>query len=386
MILRRYINSEILKTSLAILVILVLLFVSSRFLKYIQLAVDGTISSSAAFYLMALNIPAVTGFLLPMSFFIAALTTMGRLYAENEMAIIHNAGLSDYQIARNILPLATIIALVSAALSFALNPWANYEAKQVSAREGAQIQLGGAIEGRFQETRDKNGVIFIERKGEYGQIHKLFTVSGLDSTDDSFTLQVAKRGYLEQSVDDNSSALQSATMLSNPERKTTDYLVLKDGVNYQFDRNLGRWQITEYESYYMPVKRVELETVERPLRTLSTIDLIADDSIEGSAELHWRLSAPISVFIVTFMAIPLARTQPRKGKFSRLFPAIMVYMVYALFMMNGRQLIETGKVPAVLGFWWIHALAVAYTYWIYKRGSKLKPNKKKVKLRKLAHG
>ncbi|NEO26271.1 MAG: LptF/LptG family permease, partial [Kamptonema sp. SIO4C4] len=43
------------------------------------------------------------------------------------------------------------------------------------------------------------------------------------------------------------------------------------------------------------------------------------------AELQWRISAPISVIVLTLMAVPLSHTSPRQGRFLHLFTAVLIY-------------------------------------------------------------
>ncbi len=363
MILRQYVNKEIVKTTLAILTILVLLFISTRFIRYIQLAVDGSISAYAAFVLMALKVPSVAGFLLPMSFFIAMLTTMGRLYAENEMAIIQNSGIGELGFAKMLLPLSLIIAFSSGVMSFFVTPWANFESAVFSSQESAKARLGGLIAGRFSESKDKNSVVFIESKDQSGEIKNLFAVNGLVENSGSFEIQIANSGKIKKLDDNGDGSLND---------NSTSYLVLNSGTNYAFNNNNKTWQTTQYEQYFMPlVEQLPIE-VQRKTSSETSLELLKANDKESIAELHWRLSAPLSVLILVFMAVPLAKTQPRKGKFSRLFPAIMVYMVYALLMMNGRQLIEDDKIPSALGFWWIHSIAIVFCWWRYSANKKLK--------------
>lgn len=370
MILKRYINGEILKSSLAILVVLVLLFVSTRFIKYIQYAVDGTISSSSVLYLMSLQIPSVAGFLLPMSFFIGYLTTLGRMYAENEMAVIHGVGVSDFQLAKNSISLALGLALVSGGLSFWLNPWANFEVKRVMAEESAQAKLGGFSAGTFKQSSDKDSVVFVESRTSEGEIQRLFSVTGLSEAAENIEIQLAEKGKIQQIGDAETSAQLS----------DSDFLVLQNGVNYQFSKQGEKWHKTEYESYFMRFE--DEEELEFSVRTkgISSIELLRIGDLKSWAELHWRLSAPISILILCFLAVPLAKTQPRKGKFSRLFPAIMIYMVYALLLMNGKQLLESGRIPQPLGFWWIHLIAATFCFWTYRSNNNRNKKRKRLSI------
>ena len=56
------------------------------------------------------------------------------------------------------------------------------------------------------------------------------------------------------------------------------------------------------------------------------------------------------------MAVPLAKANPRQGRFLKLLPAILLYMAYLTILIAARGALERGKIPMVLGLWWVHAL------------------------------
>ena len=371
MILKRYINSEILRTCGAILVVLILIFISTRFIKYIQLAVDGTISSASVFSLLGLQLPAMAGFLLPLSFFIAILLTFGRLYSDNEMAVISSVGVGELQLAKNILPLAVILAVLSAVLSFYVNPWSSYQTKTLLAQEKAEAKFGAFSPGRFQENLNKTGVVFVESKDSSGEIQGIFAVTGLGEQSETIQIQTANKGRFWNETGKNKQG----------EQRTQDYLVLENGATYSLDKTANAWSITDYGAYFMRVEPPQAESLSLKNKSISTRQLLESPRSPEWAELHWRLAAPISILILCFMAVPLARTQPRKGKFSRLFPAIMVYLAYALLMMNGRRFIETEKLPDFVGLWWAHVLAIGFCIWLFRptqtKNKKLQNNNQK---------
>ncbi len=357
LILKHYINQEVLRTCASILMVLILIFISTRFIRYIQLAVDGSISSNAVFTLLGLQIPAVAGFLLPLSFFIAVLLTCGRLYAENEMAVIHGAGVSEFQLAKNIFPMAIILAVIAGCLSFWATPWSTYQTKSLLAKEKAEARFGAFSPGKFQESPSKSGVVFVESREKSGEVRGIFAVSGIRADSKQMEIQVANSAKFSRHSEKNAGA--------SSDSDDEDNLVLENGNTYVFDKQLKQWKITQYDSYYMSVEGRQVQKIGLKSRLKPSRELLQNIGASEWAELHWRLSAPLSIPILCFLAIPLARSQPRKGKFSRFFPAIMVYLVYALLMMNGRRLIETGKIPGEIGFWWIHGLAVIFSVWLY---------------------
>ncbi len=344
---------------------LILIFISTRFIKYIQLAVEGSISSSAVFSLMGLQIPAVAGFLIPLSFFIAILLTFGRLYSENEMAVIQSSGVSEVQLTRYVMPVAVVLAIFSAGLSFWVTPWSSQYTQLLMNEEKAEAKLGAFSPGRFHENSGKTGVVFVESKEDDGYIKGVFSVSGVKEDDNTLQIQIAQKGYLHRDSEKQQSKIIESSNDSQTNKEIKgDFLVLSEGTNYTFDKSSQEWQKTQYEEYFMRIDPVSLPTLELKTKSMTTGQLFQELSPATWAELHWRLSAPLSIPILCLLAIPLARTAPRKGKFARLFPAIMLYLVYAVLMMNGRRLIEIEKIPVELGYWWIHGAFIAIAYFL----------------------
>jgi len=100
---------------------------------------------------------------------------------------------------------------------------------------------------------------------------------------------------------------------------------------------------------------------------MPTADLIGKDDLRARAELQWRLSLPLLVFIVTLMAVPLSRVNPRQGRFLKLIPAILLYMAYLTILIAVRGALEKGKISPALGLWWVHLLflliGLGLMYW-----------------------
>ena len=381
MLLKNYINKDIYKTSGAILVVLILIFISSRFIKYIQLAVDGTISAQAVFELLALQIPSVAGFLIPLSFFIAILLTFGRLYSENELVVVHSLGLGQKDLARMLMPLVLSFAVIAGSLSTFLTPWAVTQTRTIMAEQAAQAKLGVFSAGRFRENSNKDGIVFVERKTNTGMIEGVFSVARpldkeLETSQDDQLMGLANDLNYRSSSQLNIRTAARGRQWSDPETGL-DYLLLEKGQYSEYDQLDDKWQITDFARMYSKITQDDSVEVKNTTKSRSTIDLFSSLTQKDWAEIHWRLGAPISIPIICLLAVPLSRTQPRKGKFSRLMPSIMIYLIYVLLMMYSRRLIESGQIPGVLGFWWIHLGMLAIVYQFYKptKIRRLRPSK-----------
>ena len=364
--IKNYINKDIYSATGAILLVLILIFVSSRFVKYIQLAVDGTISADAVFELLALQIPSVAGFLIPLSFFLAILLTFGRLYSDNELVVIHGLGIGQRDLAKMLMPMALLFALMAGALSIFLTPWAVAQGKILLAEQASKANLGVFSAGRFRENNNKDGIVFVQTKLDDGTIKGVFSVSRplnkSKSNDEIFGGDRASNDKEPRFL-----KIQTAKKGRHWEDKETgvSYLVLEEGQFSEYDVEQDSWQLTEFGSSYTRIVQDDSINVKNNTKSTATSELLRNLGDREWAAIHWRMMVPISIPLICLLAIPLSRTQPRKGKFSRLLPSILIYLIYVLLMMYSRKLIESGVIPGVLGFWWIHAAMAMFIYWMY---------------------
>ncbi|MDC6695409.1 LptF/LptG family permease, partial [Leclercia adecarboxylata] len=87
-----------------------------------------------------------------------------------------------------------------------------------------------------------------------------------------------------------------------------------------------------------------------------TRELMGSDNVRHQTELQWRPSLPLLVFVVTVLAVPLAKVNPRQGRFPKLLPAILLYMTYLAMLIAVRGAMDKGRIPLTLGLWWVHGL------------------------------
>ena len=77
------------------------------------------------------------------------------------------------------------------------------------------------------------------------------------------------------------------------------------------------------------------------------------------AELQWRFALPISVLLLAGLAISLSKVNPRQGRYAQLFPAFLLYIIYADLIFVGRAWLQKGKIAPELGLWWVHGSDVS---------------------------
>jgi lipopolysaccharide export system permease protein len=97
-----------------------------------------------------------------------------------------------------------------------------------------------------------------------------------------------------------------------------------------------------------------------PLEAVPSHKLWHDYSnAESAAELQWRLSIPLSGLVLMLLAIPFSRVAPRKGRYTNLLPAILLYVVYVNLLFVARNWVDIKMVPVMIGMWWVHILMLS---------------------------
>jgi lipopolysaccharide export system permease protein len=114
--------------------------------------------------------------------------------------------------------------------------------------------------------------------------------------------------------------------------------------------------VIKFEEHGIPYAMPDVTSSELALESQATLDLFAADDPAAAAELQWRISVPITLLVLTVLAVPLSRSAPREGRYSRITVGILVYVIYANLLGAAKVWVEQGVVSQAVGMWWVHAL------------------------------
>ncbi len=117
-------------------------------------------------------------------------------------------------------------------------------------------------------------------------------------------------------------------------------------------------QRTEFDSYQVQIRDQAIEHKRRKLEAVPTSELLKQDSNEAVSQFQWRLAIPLSIPLLTLIAVPLSVVNPRQGKFAKLVPAIALYLGYFILLNAAKFALEDGKIPVSAGLWWVHLSAL----------------------------
>lgn len=339
MIIFRYLAKEVFITLASLTTILLLIFMSNQFMRYLTRAASGQIPAMFIMKLMMLELPNLMGLLLPLGFYVALLVAYGRLYAESEMTVLQACGYGPNQLLKHSFIMASVVALLVLIIMLWASPMIAVERAKLLRSSGVQLLIKTISPGQFREVHGGEQVFYVEK------MNPAHTVAQ----------HVFLARYNEKNGQSQWDVLQAEQAFAKTDEKTNeDYVIFQEGKSYQGVPGQGNYQVAEFERYKMRLPHPVI-ALKNDIRTAKTSALwpINHDR-KKAAELQWRLSVPMMVLILTLVAVPLSRVNPRSGKYAKLLPAIVLFIFYANLMFIARDWLIAGKTPLWLGIWWIH--------------------------------
>jgi lipopolysaccharide export system permease protein len=352
-IILRYLSREILVTMLAVSSILLLIVMSGRFARYLAEATTGRISVDVLFTLIGYRMPEFLILILPLGLFIAILLAYGRIYIESEMVVLSACGMSQRQLVIYTLIPAVIISAVVAAFSLWLGPLGAQKTETLLLEQRQRSEFDALQEGRFQSLGKGQAITYIESlSNNRKRLNHVFVAQAdNDPSRENLVVIIAESG--EQ--------------ILHPDYDQR-YLILHQGKRYEGRPGSSSYAVMSFDTYgqYLPPVDPAL-TLASKTDAMPTAQLMLAEDRESRVTLQWRFAFPLLVVIVALLAVPLSRTNPRQGRYLKMLPAILIYLVYLGALIGIRSAMDTGQWPILPGLWAVHlvffALALLLINW-----------------------
>ena len=332
MILFRYLTRELLTTMAAVTLVLLMIMMSGRLIQQLASAAAGEISLQVVFMALVLRMPSFLEMILPMALFISILLAYGRMYAENEMTVLTATGISERRLLGYTLVTGTSVMLLVGLFSLYLSPLGAEMTDDLYRKQAETTEFELLAPGRFQSMKNGSRVTYTESLSDDKTVmYNVFIADG-------DTLMLAQRGSQYTSPDTGSR-----------------FLELHSGKRFDLSPESAALQVLEFEKY--GVKIAEESEDRRKVRkdAVPTLELFGSDDPKYKAQLQWRFSLIVMVPLLVLIAFPLSKVNPRQGRFARMFPAIILFMVYISLLIAMRGMIEKNKISEV-GVWSLHVL------------------------------
>jgi lipopolysaccharide export system permease protein len=335
----RYMLREFVINLLAVTGVLWLIYVSTRFARYLAEAAVGNMPADVIFSLLGFSSLGAMSLLLPIGAFLAVMLSLGRMSSDNELTVMAACGISSARIMRNVLLFAGVVALVVAVLALLVVPDVLSQRYDLEQRAKITANTTGLMAGSFKESRDDEWTFYSQ---------------GL-SPDKQFMENV----FIEIHREPKPLIFRSETGHFEIDSQTGDkFLVLEKGYRYEGEAGDQNFTIAQFGSHSLLVEKGEDGQVRERHKSMPTGELLARGEPRDIAEVQWRTSAALMTLILCLMAISLANAGPRQGRYAGFLPAVLIYIIYSNLLGVNRAWVSKGDITPWLGAIWVHLLMV----------------------------
>ena len=341
MILRRYMTQQVASNTAIVLFFLMVLMLGGRLIRYFGIAAEGRLDVGLLFAIIGYNLPTFLELILPLSFFVALMLVLGRMYVDHEMSVLFSSGISRGQLTRLMLPLILVLLVLEAGISLWAKPWGVRHSEQIWQQQALTSALDLIRPKTFISSGDYHLYVGAFDK-EKRELNDLYVVQRPTS---------AKGQALGKEV--IITAQRAVQVPTNPNASMTQ-LDLFNGRRYEIGANSQAYSQVSFDSYRISLEKPEVETInENNVEIQHTNKLINNlEKPEVKAELGYRLSLPWLIVIAAMLATPLAQVRPRQGRWLRLLPSILIFVSCAIGIMSLKTAISKDKL-GVMAYAWL---------------------------------
>ena len=350
-ILDRYLFREMLYAWGAVTAVLLAIMLSHSLLRVLIKAGSGALDVDSILPLLAATSINLLVTIVPLGVYLGIIIGLGRLYQDSEMVVLSACGQGVRQLYRPVVALGMLGAIISFVLTVYASPWAEGWEGQIKRLSRADSPAKIAQAGKFVESQSGELVFFSESITENRSLEKVFIRQVTESGNE--IIEVAQRAY-HQASDDTGD----------------NFLVLVDGERTLFKGDGSGIRVTRFGEHGVRIPRSAGSAPATVVEYgwLATRRLLHAGDAPSVAEYHWRVGVPFAAIVLAILALPMANSTPRQGRYGKLAIAIVVYIFYTNLLVLTRKWIAAGELPDWLGLWWVHALmmtvAIAMLVWL----------------------
>jgi lipopolysaccharide export system permease protein len=383
-IISRYLRKGILTGTFGVAILLSLVVLSNQFAALLGRVAHGKLAKSAVLYIVGLSFPGFLALLLPISLFVTLYFLLTRLYADHEMVVIQMCGVSQWAVMRIIAGPVLLIGCLAMLLNLWVVPHIFRYRDWVLDKAQVFDAVGMLAAGHFQVLEQGRYVLYV---AESDTDHRQFSHIFFARHPDVKPSDVDRGPHIDSDGDrdgesDGESDIQDVPQLlavrqdiflsrggsrrSMPEFNQEHFIVMDAGSHYQGIPGQLDFVRMKFQHYGVHLPEPEIRVSEH-VRAQRSVELWARRAPEFQAELHGRLGFGLAPFVLALLALAASHLFPRQNRFGRVFPALLMVLVYYVCLMTGRNWIEQGFVPTGVGLWWVHIMGLCIAAWMLVR-------------------
>lgn len=339
-----YIVREIALPTLLGMLIFTLVVLMGRMIRLVEMVLNKGIPFTEVALLFVYMMPAFMVITLPLSFLMGVLLAFGRLSADAEVTALKASGVSLQQMLKPVFFVATITALLTAALSLYAAPASN-NAFRSKVFDIATRKADVGIEPQIFNADFEGLVIFANRMDrKSGVIDGIFISDERTTTTPSII--TARTGQIHSDPVDLSLALHlvEGSIHRKTELSRKESYQVIDFSTYDINLDLGQ-ELTTPGERHKKEKELSLAELTR-LREASTSPRRIQ---ELSVELLHRFVLPFTPLIFAMVGVPLGIQTTRSGRGGGFALGLAVFLVYyVLYSLTKTLAVDAGVTPYIV--------------------------------------
>ncbi len=342
MILQRYLLKDIFSHTGAVGLVFLLVTMDSRSIQYLEQVSRGELSPEIVFWVILLRLPEFLEIIIPFSLFLGLVLVIGKLSSNNELIILEQNGYSDAKLLKLFLSVSLFFGLLTCLFSFWVTPSFKENLEGIYNKASFQDDFYSVQPGKFA-TLAGNSVFYAEDKAD-GVFLNIFLKLPSEELKDAKKFLIAQRSFVSE---------------DNP-----NLLVFEQGSTFSKDDN-NKIEM-RFESLTMDVTN-----------SLSSNEAnqISEDGAEPlSSSKLWSLSMPLLCLVAVFIALPLGRVAPRQGRYSKVVPSLLVFLIYLGLLVLIKGWLDEGKMAFASSLLLVHFSFLLLGFFLLYRFSVFRSN------------
>mgnify|MGYP001371450657 CR=1 FL=1 len=326
MILRRYLLRELASPFAVVCASLLLVFTGYSSARFLGEAASGALPGSLAAVLIGLKLMISLDAIVPMALMLSVALGLGRLQRDQETTALAACGLGERWLFQAVLWLALPVAAVVATASLVVRPQLYQNVYRLEATAERRFDLTRLPPGRFYADFAGGLVMFSEAADGADRL-QVFTHADSGDADGVVFAERARQ------------------LTDRDGRQVVEFV---NGHYYQLDPGTGAHAGSDMViSYRTLALRLDEEraVVRKRRKATDNGDLATSDNPEDTAELQWRIAAPISTVLLGLLGVPISRMPPRRSRSSKLTAGLLGCIVYYNLLAVVTDAVEDGKLP-----------------------------------------
>jgi len=349
--LDRYLLGEFTLSFMATLSVLLLTSVGGVLVDVLGRIADGRMPAQLLLSQLGLKFVVYLPIILPMALLLGLALAISRLYRDSEMAVLTATGVSPIRLLRPVLCLAGPVVILVALTSLWLGPKAERHSAILIEKASRSMVIAGLEAGKFTSLPGGGIVYLSSLSADSKHMGKVF-------------IQRPHEGRMDV-VSANSGSL----FFEGTQQR---FLKLEDGYRVEGPMDgLLDYRLMRYASNAIALPAQQATRDDNDPELLPTSQLFSDSRAKAQAQLHWRMTPPLLALAFTLLVLPLSRSAPRQTRHGQVMVLFLAYVLGVNLMILGRQWLAAGKLPTVIGLWWLSLPLLALGLWLCWRDGRL---------------